>query len=145
MALSIILLLLSYVISVVLSNLHYVSSIAMSLLINFISPLPNCPPSPSLPVLRPVGWERRGWRTSCWMRTTTYGSPWGTNTLLRCQRELLGPNDRALTQAAVPTTGVTWLPPPQNMQLSHRNVCLVWMFRFTTQGCDSFSERILGQ
>lgn len=92
--------------------------IAVSLSISFVSALPsrrlcdtNCPLS--LPALRPAGWEKRERRTSCWMRTMTCGSLWDINTLLRCQRELLQPNDRALTQAAVTTTGVAWHPPPQ--------------------------------
>lgn len=43
----------------------------------------------SLSASRPVGWESRERRRSCWMKTTTCGWLWDTNTLLRCQREWL--------------------------------------------------------
>lgn len=60
-----------------------------------------CSLSLPLAALRPVGWEKREWRTWCWMRMMTSGSPWDTNTLLRCQRELLSPNDHVFTQGDV--------------------------------------------
>lgn len=92
--------------------------IAVSLSISFVSALPSrrlCDTnSPlSLPALRPAGWEKRERRTSCWMRMMTCGSLWDINTLLRCQRELLQPNDRALTSTT------------SNMQLCHTENC-VW-------------------
>lgn len=96
--------------------------------------------------MRPVEWERPEWRKWFWMKTMTFGLPWDTNTLLRCQREcLLLPARSSTSKQRSNWSSQRTLSVSGLRRLFMSSSPSSFFFCHSEQGCNPLSERILCQ